>query len=120
SVLGGLLPMSSFVGTLQPSILIAPVPYFSTLSATVPSSGLRTIIIGSWAGFSAVPQPSHFLARSVAGAVISYPSLLGRNTPLFFPSGFHVLSFRLPLKLFPITSRTAPARLSNAFPTLRL
>src|SRR5690606_11349327 len=58
-------------GILHPSILIAPVPHRSTLSATVPSSGLRARIIGSWAGFSAVPQPSHFLASGVAGAVMS-------------------------------------------------
>src|SRR5690606_5531174 len=56
---------------LQPPIFIEPVPYFSTLSHTVPSNGLRTTIIGSCAGFSAVPHPSHFFASSVAGVVIS-------------------------------------------------
>src|SRR5690625_6991207 len=63
---------------LLASILIAPVPYFSTQSATVSLrpvsasiSGFLTTMIGSWAGLSAVPHPSHLRASSVAGAVIS-------------------------------------------------
>lgn len=54
----------------HPSTLIAPVPYARTLAATVPMSGLRATHIGSCAGFSAVPQPSHCAASGVAGAVI--------------------------------------------------
>src|ERR1035438_2883594 len=56
----------------QPSTLIAPVPYSSTLAATVclAASGLRATTIGSCAGFSAVPHPSHSFASVVAGAVI--------------------------------------------------
>src|SRR5699024_9954168 len=64
---------------LQPSILIAPVPYFSTQSATVSLrpvsasfSGFLTTMIGSWLGLSEVPHPSHLRASSVAGAVMSY------------------------------------------------
>src|SRR5699024_454255 len=60
------------------SILIAPVPYFSTQSTTVSlrpvsasTNGFLTTIIGSWAGFSAVPHPEYFFASSVAGAVNS-------------------------------------------------
>src|SRR5690625_997301 len=63
---------------LHASILIAPVPYFSTQSATVSLrpvsasiSGFLTTIIGSWLGLSDVPHPSHLWASSVAGAVNS-------------------------------------------------
>jgi hypothetical protein len=58
------------VPTLQPSMLIAPVPCSNTLAATVPLNGLRATVMGSNAGFNAVPQPSHCWASGVAGAVI--------------------------------------------------
>src|SRR5699024_600575 len=71
---------TSGIAILLASILIAPVPYFSTQSATdslrpvsASTSGFLTTIIGSWAGFSAVPHPEYFFASSVAGAV-SNPS----------------------------------------------
>src|SRR5699024_5824575 len=58
------------------SILIAPVPYFSTQSATVSLrpvsasiSGFLTTMIGSWLGFKAVPHPSHLRPSSVAVAL---------------------------------------------------
>jgi energy-coupling factor transporter ATP-binding protein EcfA2 len=52
------LPVSSpNESTLHPSTLIAPVPCFITFSATAPSSGLRATVIGSIAGFRAVPHP---------------------------------------------------------------
>jgi hypothetical protein len=57
--------------TLHPSMLIAPVPCSNTLAATVPWKGLRATVIGSSAGFSAVPQPAHW-ASGVAGAVMSH------------------------------------------------
>src|SRR5690606_20961249 len=70
------LALSSPLPILHASILIAPVPYFSTQSATVSLrpvsasiSGFLTTIIGSWAGFNAVPHPSHLRASSVAGTV---------------------------------------------------
>src|SRR5690625_3206423 len=70
--------VSSSVAILLASILIAPVPYFSTQSATVSLrpvsasiSGFLTTIIGSWLGLSDVPHPSHLWASSVAGAVNS-------------------------------------------------
>ena len=40
-------------------MFMAPVPLASTLAATVPRKGLRATTIGSCAGLSAVPQPSH-------------------------------------------------------------
>src|SRR5699024_3053877 len=53
------------------TILIAPVPYFSTQSATVslrPVSasinGFLTTIIGSWLGLSEVPKPEYCLAKA--------------------------------------------------------
>ncbi|SKN01556.1 Uncharacterised protein [Mycobacteroides abscessus subsp. massiliense] len=56
----------------------APVPYSSTFAATVPANGFRATTIGSNDGLSAVPQPCHRLAATVAGAVrgssLSVPS----------------------------------------------
>src|ERR1043166_9576851 len=43
----------------HPSILIAPTRCAARFAATVPISGLRASTIGSHAGFSAVPHPSH-------------------------------------------------------------
>src|SRR5690625_883792 len=117
------LALSSPSPILLASILIAPVPYFSTQSATVslrPVSasinGLRTTIIGSWAGFSAVPHPSHLRASSVAGAVMSN---IGLNPVLPFTKDCAVEFselFNAPLRL-PTTSLSDPARLSNALLT---
>ena len=101
----------SSVPTLHPSTLSAPVPHSWTLPATVPASGLRARTIGSTAGFNAVPQPSHFLAASVAGAVLLYS---GANDP-----GLLVLSVAAPFAV-PITSRSTPAALSMALPTFML
>ena len=57
---------------LHPSTFIPPVPYFNTFLAIVDSSiGLRATTIGSWAGLSAEPHPSHFLASGDDGAVFS-------------------------------------------------
>src|SRR5690625_2953883 len=125
--------VSSSVAILLASILIAPVPYFSTQSATVslrPVSasinGFLTTIIGSWAGFSAVPHPSYLRASSVAGAVIS--PILSTNARLFTPLSEGLTDVNWS-KLFlerrftvassyPMTSLSAPARLSNALLTL--
>jgi hypothetical protein len=41
------------------------VPYIRTFSAMVPLSGFRASRIGSCAGLSAVPHPSHCFAASV-------------------------------------------------------
>ena len=56
--------------TRHPSTFTAPVPCSRTFAATVPISGLRARIAGSHAGLSAVPQPCHWRAASVAGVVI--------------------------------------------------
>src|SRR5690606_10549410 len=45
------------------SILSAPVPCASTFAATVPHSGLRARMIGSWLGLRAVPSPSGTIGR---------------------------------------------------------
>src|SRR5699024_4621475 len=81
------LPVGAFSSPnaiLLASIFIAPVPYFSTQSTTVifrpvsaSTNGFLTTIIGSWAGLSAVPHPSHLRASSVAGAVIGGAKLSG-------------------------------------------
>src|SRR5699024_1724487 len=63
--------VSTVVPILHPSMLIAPVPCVRTFPATVPLNGLRARTIGSNAGLSAVPQPSHCAASGVAGAVMS-------------------------------------------------
>ena len=53
-------PSLSSVSILHPSILIPPVPYFKTFSATVFSdTGFLANTTGSCAGLSAVPQPSY-------------------------------------------------------------
>ena len=54
----GALNLSS-VPTLHPSIFIPPTPHLRQFSATVPSIGFLATVIGSSAGFRAVPQPSH-------------------------------------------------------------
>ena len=55
------------VPTLHPSMFIPPVPHFKTLSATVFSLiGFLATHIGSFAGFNAVPQPSHSEAPFVS------------------------------------------------------
>src|SRR5699024_1154021 len=104
---------------LHASTLIAPVPCARTFLATVFSArGLRARTIGSNAGFSAVPQPSHCLASGVAGAVTVRSALTS------YPAAF--ISYTLPPIGFglraaegdwPTTSRSAPASLSIAFPT---
>jgi len=49
-----------YLGILDSSIFIPPVPYFRTFSATVFSDrGFLATVIGSSAGLRAVPQPSH-------------------------------------------------------------
>lgn len=53
------------------SMFSAPVPCASTFAAMVPLSLLRARMIGSCAGFSAVPHPAHCAASGVAGAVCS-------------------------------------------------
>src|SRR5699024_1233868 len=65
---------SSETDTLHASMFNPPTPCANTLLATVPSKGLRARIIGSIAGLSAVPQPSHRAASEVAGAVTAPPS----------------------------------------------
>src|SRR5690625_3881546 len=110
--------VSSSVAILLASILIAPVPYFSTQSTTVslrPVSasinGLRTTIIGSCAGFKAVPHPSHLRASSVAGKELI---IVPRWKPPP-PSPSRSKELRLGRSL--TTSLSAPARLSNALLT---
>src|SRR5699024_314184 len=66
--------VSTVVPTLHASMFNPPTPCDNTLLATVPSKGFLARIIGSIAGLSAVPQPSHCLAASVAGAVTAPPS----------------------------------------------
>src|SRR5699024_46987 len=67
-MMSGLAPLP----ILHASTLIAPVPCARTFLATVFSArGLRARTIGSNAGLSAVPQPSHCSASGVAGAVCS-------------------------------------------------
>src|SRR5699024_12754694 len=84
------IPFGAYVRSSSPildaSILIAPVPYFSTQSATdslrpvsASINGFLTTMIGSWLGFSEVPHPSHLRASSVAGAVICV--VLGERIP---------------------------------------
>ena len=90
------------VPTLHPSTLIPPVPCLSTFSATVPQSGLRATMIGSQAGFNAVPQPDHRRAASVAGAVMSSTEEL---RSLSWPGA---TASRLPSRS-PIFSRSASA-----------
>src|SRR5699024_3520893 len=109
--------VSTVVTILHPSTLIAPVPCARTFLATVFSArGLRASTTGSWPGFNAVPQPSHCTASGVAGAVTSTtccpPCLPSANSPVRL-----VGCLALPVILLPITSRSAPASLSIAFPT---
>ena len=49
---------SGVPATRHASMLMLPAPCASTLAATVPISGLRARMIGSYAGFRDVPQPS--------------------------------------------------------------
>ena len=98
--------------TRHPSTLIPPVPCFKTFAATVPHSGFRATHIGSHAGLSAVPQPSHCFAASVAGAVMSIvagplPTAESKPAP---PCVFAGRQF----SFLPTTSRSAPAALSIA------
>src|SRR4051812_30748087 len=79
--------LRSPLSTRQAPTLIAPVPHFRTLLATVFSErGLRAKQIGSHAGFRAVPQPCHCRAEAVAGAVM-----------LALPSNFRNCSCSMPL-----------------------
>jgi len=76
----------------------APTPYLSTFSATVPASGFRATMIGSHAGFSAVPQPDQRRAASVAGAVTSIfaerkPVGAPKPPPRLSSARFHALPF---------------------------
>src|SRR5699024_5625043 len=67
---GMLLP--PVVPILHASTLIAPVPCVRTFLATVFSArGLRARTIGSNAGLSAVPQPSHCAASGVIGSSLA-------------------------------------------------
>ena len=50
---------ASSVPTLHPSIFIPPVPHSKTFCATVPLNGFLATVMGSSAGLSAVPHPSH-------------------------------------------------------------
>src|SRR5690625_500661 len=118
--------VSSSVAILLASILIAPVPYFSTQSTTVSLrpvsasiSGFLTTIIGSCAGFNAVPHPPHFFASSVAGAAITTDLLsLCRDTSMPDLNASLAPSITdAPSSRFPTTSLSAPARLSNALLT---
>ena len=109
--------------TRVPSILSAPVPCCITLLATVSSKGLRARTMGSWAGLRAVPQPSHCLASSVAGAVMG--TEMG-STPTLFVLEAKVPPFSCvdwaafpPSLRSPIISRSAPAALSIALETSR-
>jgi len=97
-------------------MLMPPVPCVSTLFATVPMSGLRARTIGSCAGFSAVPHPSHILAPSVAGAVTgtSIAVCLMPTAPRFIPPCTLSSAATVTPRLNPITSRSAPALLSIA------
>ena len=102
--------------TLQPSMLIAPVPYRVTFAATVPTRGFRATITGSHAGFSAVPHPDHCCASAVAGAVTSrsFVALPLSPSACSIPK---VLPDPMPAVFCPITARSAPAARSIAFDT---
>lgn len=64
-------------------MFIAPVPYFKTLSTTVPSSGLRIRIHSSYAGFIVVFQPSHRAASAAPSfSSIALPTLVPFGNPL--------------------------------------
>src|SRR5690554_3770080 len=105
------LVVISSVPTLHSSMFIPPTPYFNMFCATVPSNGFLAITIGSNAGLSAVPQPSHCFASSVDGIVIL--ALLPAPAPTFIVSIF--LNFLFFIFLFsPTTSLSAPKRLSIA------
>src|SRR5690625_3966360 len=99
---------ASLMPTLLASMLSAPVPCSNTFAATVSLNGFLAATIGSTAGFNAVPQPSHCLAASVAGVVI------GSGLPTDCPPP--CMAEDRPCE-YPTTSRSAPARLSIAFPT---
>src|SRR5699024_3529089 len=101
-------PISSVVPILDASMWSARVPCSNTFAATVPLNGFLAATIGSTAGFNAVPQPSHCLAASVAGVVI------GSGLPTDCPPP--CMAEDRPCE-YPTTSRSAPARLSIAFPT---
>src|SRR5699024_6770830 len=69
---------------LHASMLIAPVPCVRTFLATVfAARGLRARTIGSNAGLSAVPQPSHCAASGVIGSSLA-------TLTVFTPSAFAV------------------------------
>ena len=111
--------MVTIPSTRHPSTLIPPVPCVSTFAATVFSPrGLRATVIGSSAGFSAVPQPSHCFAASVAGAVIKAvfdAPIVPVNAPIFVSTK----RCGLLAEYLPGTpaSRSAPAALSIALLT---
>ena len=100
----------------HPSMFSAPVPCSSTFAATVPVSGLRARMAGSMQGLRAVPQPSHWAASGVAGAVSGHDSA----SSIFPYAPLNLVVFllrRAALGSAPTTFRSAPAALSIAFDT---
>lgn len=79
-------------------------------------NGLRAHTTGSNAGLSAVPQPCHVRAASVAGAVRSWPGVEDRPTDATPADPF---GLRAANGDGPTTSRSAPAALSMALDTSR-
>ena len=77
-VIGGRTSLSVLI-TLAASTFSPPVPCAITFAATVPVSGLRASTMGSAAGLSAVPQPSHWRAASVAGTVSGSSAAVPRS-----------------------------------------
>jgi len=108
---------------INPSTFIPPVPHLITLSTIVFSlKGFLAKQIGSFAGFSAVPQPSYcdepFVFIFCVLSLISSPLPL---YPVILPFGLLSLhSFPSGVIFSPTTSLSLPFFLSNALPIFKL
>ena len=96
------------------SMFRAPVPYFKQLSLILPLIGLRASAIGSWAGFSAVPQPDHSFCAGFNLSRMSQTSLSHlKNDPI-------ITLFLLQVLQVVVLTPVPPSAFSHLSPDLAL